>query len=430
MAKNITIREGDTSKQFTAKKLKTNLVGGGTTNWVPEDEAIDYVKLVDKEFKANGTYNPSDFNADGFGQVKVNIPAEVKPKTITANGEYDAADDNVAGYSKVTVAVPDGGGGGPFTVRFFDDDRQTILKTDAAVPYGGTATCDMLEGTVVGGQYFKGWNPNPVGVKESMNCYPVRNEYVIDPNEIQDTWETICVKNGADYPLGSYKALVIPQMTDDGKFVDYLGNEHIQRFETNFHMVKVADGEQGSTSTWLATGAIYLNPNDYFKSITQSGGWGGYQYATTNGGYGNELRTCGWRRCDMRHFLNQAFLRNLPLPLFESIKSVTKYSRDRESDDSNTLNNDMETFDKIWLPSERELKSIIESKIGAMIYTPAHMGIDYSLVYVGSYGYGLATRDCNSEFRTEIKYDWNNWSRSNRYWYWGNDASFVIGFCL
>lgn len=429
MGKNITLREGDTSKQFTADKIKTNLVGGGTCNWIPEDEAVDYVDLKDHTFTAAGTFLPSQFNCDGFRQVKIDIPADVKEKTITANGDYYAADDECLGYSKVTVAVPSGGGGGPYTVRFFDDDRQTILKTDAAVPYGGTATCDLLEGTTVGGQYFKGWNPNPMGVKENMNCYPVRGEYVLDPNEIQDNWETICADGGAHYPLGSYKALVVPQMTDDGKFTDYLGNEHTQRFETNFHMVKVAEGEQGTSSTWLATGAIYLNPNDYFKSITPSGNWNGYQYATTYGVHNSDHARLGWRCSDMRHFLNQAFLRNLPLPLFENIKSVTKYSRDKETDNNETLNNDMETFDKIWLPSEREMRTSVIAANGSMVYTPVHMGIDYSAVYAGTYGYGIATRDCLSWIENEIKYG-SDFTRMDRYWFWGNDASFIVGFCL
>lgn len=130
MAKNITIREGDTSKQFTAKKLKMNLVGGGTANFVPEDEAIDYVDVKDHEFKENGTFNPSDFNCDAFGQVKVSVPLNVKEKRITQDGVYKASDENVAGYSIVTVAT--GGGGGDtyafVHIRFIEG--QTVTATD------------------------------------------------------------------------------------------------------------------------------------------------------------------------------------------------------------------------------------------------------------------------------------------------------------
>lgn len=41
MNQNIIIQEGGTNYQFTAKKLKTNKVGGGTCLWIPEDESSD-----------------------------------------------------------------------------------------------------------------------------------------------------------------------------------------------------------------------------------------------------------------------------------------------------------------------------------------------------------------------------------------------------
>lgn len=63
-------------------------------------------KLVDKTFKKNGTYNPKDENADGYGVVTVDtyVPEFVE-KDITENGEYVAQDDNADGYSKVNVNV-------------------------------------------------------------------------------------------------------------------------------------------------------------------------------------------------------------------------------------------------------------------------------------------------------------------------------------
>lgn len=77
MSKNITIQEGGAAKQMTVDKLKTNLVGGGTQLWVPEDSV------------------------------------ELTTKNITANGTYRASDDGYYGYSEVTVNVPGGAGGPP-----------------------------------------------------------------------------------------------------------------------------------------------------------------------------------------------------------------------------------------------------------------------------------------------------------------------------
>ena len=41
MSKNISIKEGGVSKTYTATKLTTNLVGGGTCNWIPDDSMSD-----------------------------------------------------------------------------------------------------------------------------------------------------------------------------------------------------------------------------------------------------------------------------------------------------------------------------------------------------------------------------------------------------
>ena len=68
MSKNIVIQEGGTGKQFTADKLKTNLVGGGTCLWVPEDETT----LGTKNINENGTYNASDDGYYGYSAVTVN----------------------------------------------------------------------------------------------------------------------------------------------------------------------------------------------------------------------------------------------------------------------------------------------------------------------------------------------------------------------
>ena len=67
MSKNITIQEGGTAKQMTVDKLKTNLVGGGTQLWVPEDE----VTLGTKVITENGTYYASADGYYGYESVEV-----------------------------------------------------------------------------------------------------------------------------------------------------------------------------------------------------------------------------------------------------------------------------------------------------------------------------------------------------------------------
>lgn len=110
MSKNITIAEGTQAKNFNnVAKIRTNLIGGGTQNWVPEDEAGKYADLEDISISENGTYYADDEGVDGFSVVRVNVSGgegQLITKEITANGTYNAIDDNADGYSQVIVNVP------------------------------------------------------------------------------------------------------------------------------------------------------------------------------------------------------------------------------------------------------------------------------------------------------------------------------------
>lgn len=114
MAKNIIISEGTETKYLSGvEKLRTNLQGGGSQLWVPEDEAGDYVRLSAKTFRENGEYYAADDNVTGYKSVKVNVRPNTSSKSITVNGTYTAADEGIDGYSRVTVNVPTGGGSDP-----------------------------------------------------------------------------------------------------------------------------------------------------------------------------------------------------------------------------------------------------------------------------------------------------------------------------
>lgn len=87
MSKNITIQEGGVAKSLTVDKLKTDLVGGGTCNWVPEDET----QLITKSVTKNGTYNASSDGAYGYSKVVVNVAGG----SVTGKG----SDGNTHTYS-------------------------------------------------------------------------------------------------------------------------------------------------------------------------------------------------------------------------------------------------------------------------------------------------------------------------------------------
>lgn len=69
------------------------------------DNMIPDPTLIDKNITANGTYNASSDEADGYKKVVVDVSPSLAEKNVTANGTYNASSDNVQGYSKVVVNV-------------------------------------------------------------------------------------------------------------------------------------------------------------------------------------------------------------------------------------------------------------------------------------------------------------------------------------
>lgn len=110
MAKNIVIAEGTQGKTFTGvEKIRTKLQGGGSQNWIPEDEAGEYAKLKALTVRANGEYIASRDNVAGYKSVKVTVKANTKSISVDHNGTYNAADEDIDGYSSVSVNVTGGG---------------------------------------------------------------------------------------------------------------------------------------------------------------------------------------------------------------------------------------------------------------------------------------------------------------------------------
>jgi hypothetical protein len=344
----------------------------------------------------------------GWKKINAQLEPKLMSKTITANGFYDAGDDDhVDGYSSLEVAVPGGGGGGPFTVRFFADDGQTILKTDANVPYGGSASCTLLDGTVVGGQYFKGWNPAPTNVKEDINCYPVRGDYIIDAGEIADSWETICADGGAHYPFGSYKGvqLIVPAATrvftranSDGTMFDY--SVTIPNATQQIKMIKVAEGEDGSNSTWLSEPFMLFN-GDYVRDLSKNFN----DYVRNNSG-GSIKMWSDWANSALKELLNNEILALMPYPLPDRIREVTKVQKGLINyyQGSNPQNVERESLDKIWVPSIKELWSKVQNfgaanGLSSVSTYKESRGIDYVEPYTAGFP-GFSTWSADTITRT------------------------------
>lgn len=103
MSKNIVIQEGGVGRQFVADKLKTALVGGGSCNWVPEDE----VQLSTLTVSENGTYSAEDEGGYGYSQVIVNVPGGAGGPPGGEGSSIVGTDPNTG--NEELVSVDDGG---------------------------------------------------------------------------------------------------------------------------------------------------------------------------------------------------------------------------------------------------------------------------------------------------------------------------------
>ena len=82
--------------QVITPSTDKNAITKMTVNPIPDEYIIPSGEI---EFTQNGTYDVTD-----KASAKVNVPEKtLTTKTITANGTYNASDDNADGYSRVTV---------------------------------------------------------------------------------------------------------------------------------------------------------------------------------------------------------------------------------------------------------------------------------------------------------------------------------------
>lgn len=383
-----------------------------------------------------------------------------------------------AAYMLINKAIPNTGG--PYTVRFYDENG-TLIQTDANVPQNGRASCTLLDGTFNSNlEYFKGWNPAPDIVVSDMECFPVYGDYIISHEEIHDSWETICADKGAHYPLGAYKSLVLvvhgtTDITKPVAVVDTYTNRNFSasdkyttkftaRYENDilfsfqFYMVKVAEGEDGSTSTWISTGCAEL-PNDFTAHATKG------ETSTT---FTEDRRMfvdfshwpdsnrpcvrCGdWGISPIRQLLNGQVMANLPLCLINTIKSVNKYYRGLANpNDTSVVRVQKSSLDRIWIPSVKELHTLYSDTVTSISTDPNTLsaleeadGIDYSTIYVPTYP--LGSRSGHYTLRTNNLHHFEGTYSSmvDTYWYNGNNCALEsyaankrlpvyipFGFCL
>ena len=349
---------------------------------------------------------------------------------VREDGEYIAAEDP-RGIDAYDIVVVSKDVGQPHTVIFYDIDGTTVLQTVTNVPYHGYASCNLLDGKIINNQYFKGWNPLPTNIVRDTLCYPQFGDYIIDPGDIEDDQETICATRGANYPLGSKKTLAINIYYDDyyneyheqdgvtGTYkkirlsdpypvidngIIYLqqaDNQTPHTFIGQFigQMVKVAEGEDGTISTWISTEPFHLEPSGCYWTITNDitqfvGGWANADYPVSLFSFGSPIAT-DYSDSGIRYILEVFLERNLPNCIRDTIKPVNKtykgvssyvYMRDKPGYDKTITT-------KIWALSRKELHTFINANYNIVIpsgtelinYSEEFTGIDYSTIYTPDY---------------------------------------------
>lgn len=307
--------------------------------------------LNDITITENGEYPTDDEGYDPnkenryYSKVTVKVPQLANAvldleEEITQNGTYSApADWGVDGIRTFTVNVNAATGDGPFQVEFYDkpqtDPTAKAIYTEL-VPKGGSVS---FKGTALPtdpsglGRPFAGWNPSPIDVTRDMKCYPNFASQHMVPGEIGPDWDVICADGGASYPIGSYRRLYF-SATITKEELNAIGatgytDDITVTFETI--MTKVAEGEDGSKSTWLSLpDSLSYDPER----------WAGF------------TKYLAWPDRYERKWLQLLYTKFAPCFL-QHIKPVTKYTQ-CSSDDVPPYSI-VPTQDALWCASLKEL---------------------------------------------------------------------------
>ena len=149
--------------------------------------------------------------------------------------------------------------------------------------------------------------------------------------------------------------------------------------------VKVAEGEDGSTSSWLSDGLINV----------QALGFQNAMY--TQADFQDDILICtDWINHPFRKWLNENLYDAMPNAIKNTIKEVDKafksYNIAPEAGWYQQVGGvqllDKSSIDKIWVPSMAEMKTIVEAASNYSSYSQymEMEGIDYSQVFVPAYG--------------------------------------------
>jgi len=172
MAKSIIIQEGGIGKQLTADKLKTNLVGGGTCLWVPEDE----MQLGTKHISENGTYKASDDGLYGYSEVTVSGVGEVTGRDPETGEEVTVHTDPETGDIVTTVL--------PTEIRIVTLPTKTTYTVGEAINMAGA----VIKAYSATGQELQNVPLNEISINPTSAPSAGEPSYAYDASTLEDRY--------------------------------------------------------------------------------------------------------------------------------------------------------------------------------------------------------------------------------------------------
>lgn len=153
----------------------TGWIAGGTKTGTAVTVSASELDSGTKSVTSNGT----GIDVVGYAAVDVAVPtgsATLTTKTITANGTYNASSDNADGYSSVTVNVSGGGGEvTPKQINFIDYDG-TVLHSYTSTEWANVTA--LPSNPTHTGLTAQGWNWSKNQIDAQLTAVPTGDIWI------------------------------------------------------------------------------------------------------------------------------------------------------------------------------------------------------------------------------------------------------------
>lgn len=215
MSKNITIKEGGVSRYFSASKLRTNLQGGSTCDWVPIDEVDDYVELEELNVTENGIYYPSE--KIGISKVTVDVPQQgssVVPSGVSVRAT--AAENLTAGDCVYIISGGSGGTAGITPSVFSGNSYQKVATDGVYVYYTDNAYSTEIKRIAISNLngtpeiYLSGLKNVRINSRNIISYQLTDNTYVLENVKMGTRLTGYALDNIAWFSSANYLKLSLP----------------------------------------------------------------------------------------------------------------------------------------------------------------------------------------------------------------------------